>query len=476
MLDLSARRPALIYGGWALLGLVVIAANVAYLRSVRAYEWSASFERAETTAELMEQALLRSADGVSSVLNFAQTRVELGREGAIEAAAALDRRLQDIIDEQRFGIRGIASVRLDGIVDWSPSGAFVGRPVTERERFAVLGQATRQTLAISPPFISQFSGQWIITAARSMHDDQGRITGIVVVGFDPMQLNRLLHTVAGRPERSLVIRQIADGRVRGASHDAHRRMAAPPEPRHHVVLAARQAEAGRLQYISALTGRPVMTAFRTVRGRDMVVYAAFDEAAAMAPYRRIARPVIAAVLLYLLSSLVMAAACDRNARLRRNLHALATLDPLTGLHNRRSLEERMRGHGREEFACLLFDIDHFKSINDRFGHGWGDQVLRDVASLLRAEVRAGDIVCRWGGEEMLVVLRSCDQAAAQLRAEALSLGIQQLYDEAARVTVSVGVACFPGDGDTLEAITALADAALYRAKRGGRNRVMLAEA
>ena len=471
MMNLSGRRAPFIYGIWAALSVFVSGSGLHYLDHVRNYEWNGAFARAETAAELTEQALLRNSDGISSVLNFAQTRIEIAEEGATEAAAALDRRLLDIILEQRFGIRGIASVNLAGLVDWSPSGEMIGSPVSDPGFFAALARATTSTLWVSAPFVSRISGQWIITAARSLHDENGRVTRMVVVGFDPLPLSRLLGTVAGRPDRSLVIRHIGDGRIRGASWEAERRMAGGPMPDHPVVQAARQATEGRLEFISPETGRPVLAAFRVVPDRSLVVYAAFDQSAEMAPFRRIALPVIVAVILYVLASLLMAGAWDRNARLRRSLHELATLDPLTGLHNRRALEDRMRRHGRDSFACLLFDIDHFKSINDRFGHARGDQVLQEVARLLRTEVRGGDIVCRWGGEEMLVVLRHCDRDKALVRAEALRQGIEAMGGNECRVTASVGVACFPGDGDTLARITELADEALYRAKRGGRNRV-----
>ena len=475
MINSPVRRAGVIYGVWATLSLLVIAGNLHYLRGVWLYERNSSFERAEAATDVMEQALLRSADGVSSVLNFAQTRVELAREGASRASAALDRRLMDIIDEGHLGIRGVASVRLDGIIDWSPSGELIGITASNREQFAALAQATTTTLAVSAPFISRLTGQWIITAARSMHDADGQNTGIIVVGLDPMQLSRLLTTVAGKPERALEIIQLADGQVRAAAFDTHERMRAGPAPDDPVVRAARQAGSGRLEYVSPWNGRPVLTAFRVIPARDLVVYAAFDEAAEMAAYERLARPVMVAAGLYVLASLLMAAAWDRNARLRRSLHQLARLDPLTGLQNRRALEEQMRHHGAQGFACLLFDIDHFKSINDRFGHARGDEVLQDVARLLRSEVRGGDIVCRWGGEEMLVVLRQCDRDKALIRAEALRGAIESMYDDAHRVTASVGVACFPGDGDTLAAITGLADEALYRAKRGGRNRVAMVD-
>lgn len=474
-----------IYGIWAGLALLAMAATLVSIRAVREYEWTASYTRADATAEMMQQALLRSSDGMTAILNFAQVRVELGREGSVEAAAALDRQLQEVIQEQRFGIRGIASVRHDGIIDWSPAGDLNGQPVSDREAFAALAQATTRTTRISSPFRSRVTGDWLITISRSMHDSQGRNTGSVAVGFDPMQLSQLLSTIARKSEGELMVRRISNGAVRAAGHDSQAFFARGAEPNHPMVIAARQSDAGRLDYVSPETGRLMMAAFRTFRLRDMVTYAAFDVEAEMADYRRFAAALIATCLFYVVGSFLIAVAWHRSGRLRRRLFEQATVDPLTGLLNRRALEERMSdlvpGGGRnpERFGCLLFDIDHFKSINDRFGHDHGDQVLQAVARLLRSEVRSDDIVCRWGGEEILVVLRRCDRHQVMLRAEALRAAIEGLYDDETgtvhRVTASVGVACFPDNGETVKAVVGLADQAMYLAKRSGRNRVAMVE-
>ena len=467
------RYVTLVYGVWISLCLAVVAGNMHYLRSVWLYEWNAAFKRAEVAAELAEQALLRSADGVGSVLDFAETRAELAADGAVDATAALDRRLQQLIEQRRFGLRGITAVRPDGVVSWSPSGEMIGTSVADREIFRRLIQPQTAQFVVSAPFVSRASGDWILAAGRALRDADGGLTGLIIIGFDPMHLSQLLTTVASGEERSLIVRQISDGQVRAASHHTHDRLAQGPVPDHPVAQAARQAGAGRLEYQQRFGGRWVMTAFRALPTRNLVVYAAFDRDVEMAPFHRIARPVLAAVLLYILASLMLAVVWERNARLRGSLQALATLDPLTGLYNRRALEERMQQHGTGHFACLLFDIDHFKSINDRFGHARGDHVLQGVARLLRHEVRGDDIVCRWGGEEMLVVLRHCDRDKALMRAEALRCAIEGLNDGPDRVTASVGVACFPGDGPNLQVITELADQAMYRAKSEGRNRVAM---
>ncbi|GMV44319.1 MAG: hypothetical protein AMXMBFR64_60350 [Myxococcales bacterium] len=170
----------------------------------------------------------------------------------------------------------------------------------------------------------------------------------------------------------------------------------------------------------------------------------------------------------------------RNARLYERMKELATQDELTGLANRRYLLQRMehefRRHKRfgTPMAVLMVDVDHFKRVNDRYGHPAGDAVLREVARALESAVRDVDVVGRYGGEEFSVVLPSTRSDAALLVADKVRLAVQERCtrpgDEGA-VTVSVGVGVASETTDTVHSLIDIADQALYRAKTGGRNRV-----
>jgi diguanylate cyclase (GGDEF)-like protein len=171
----------------------------------------------------------------------------------------------------------------------------------------------------------------------------------------------------------------------------------------------------------------------------------------------------------------------------RALHRAATRDPLTDCLNRRAFAESAtpilhasRVPGGPPAAALLLDIDHFKSVNDRFGHAVGDQVIRAVGETLGAGLRGQDLVSRHGGEEFAVLLPGCDARAASAIADTLRRRIaehcrqtlgQSLPDLS--VTVSIGVSDTRLGGQTLDALLDEADTALYRAKRGGRNRVVV---
>ncbi len=176
---------------------------------------------------------------------------------------------------------------------------------------------------------------------------------------------------------------------------------------------------------------------------------------------------------------------DEINALQKQLSDQANRDALTGLYNRRYLDstlERELARCQREgqpLSLMLIDIDHFKQINDTYGHQAGDEVLKQLADMLNAQARSADVVCRFGGEEFLLLLPNMPQAVAQERAE------QWRRDFAAntivfgefrmQVTLSIGLASYPGHGTSPQALIRSADRALYRAKTEGRNRVVVAE-
>lgn len=174
-----------------------------------------------------------------------------------------------------------------------------------------------------------------------------------------------------------------------------------------------------------------------------------------------------------------------NIRLRENLVARSIRDPLTGLFNRRFLDEALpleEGRARRSgggFGVVMFDLDRFKQLNDTCGHDAGDAALRAFAKLLQGSVRSGDIACRYGGEEFVLVLPGLSLADAVHRAERIRWALsRQLLEHCGEmlgpVTVSAGVAAYPDQGSDVATVMRAADRALYRAKENGRNRVEVA--
>ena len=171
------------------------------------------------------------------------------------------------------------------------------------------------------------------------------------------------------------------------------------------------------------------------------------------------------------------------ARYHEEIYQLATQDALTDLINRRHFIEladneiaRAIRHGRPLSLCIL-DVDLFKPVNDRYGHISGDEVLRQIADLLRKHARNDDIAARIGGEEFALLVPECDAAAARVFAERLRETVAATVfspgGEPQHITISIGIAALAKGRDTRSALMAAADTALYRAKSEGRNRVCI---
>lgn len=173
-------------------------------------------------------------------------------------------------------------------------------------------------------------------------------------------------------------------------------------------------------------------------------------------------------------------------KLKEILQEQAIRDQLTGLHNRRYLDETL-GHEvararRENYpiSMMLIDIDRFKTFNDAYGHSAGDAVLKSLSRLLVESVRQGDIACRYGGEEFLVVLIGAHETDVERRAEAICRDFSKLRinfeGQELSATVSVGIAFYPRHGMDIQQVISSADAAMYQAKEAGRNQVQVWQA
>ena len=161
-------------------------------------------------------------------------------------------------------------------------------------------------------------------------------------------------------------------------------------------------------------------------------------------------------------------------------------DSLTGLFNRRYLEVSLardltRAIRRSQpLAVLMLDVDHFKRFNDSFGHDAGDTLLAQFGELLATLARSEDVACRYGGEEFTIVMQEADAALALDRAEDIRRQVAEMQvlhrnQNLGQVTVSIGIASYPQDGDSPEQLLRRADRALYTAKHNGRNQVCVAD-
>ena len=477
----SALLPPLLL--WALFCAVLGSGVAAYLHRASEEATESIYTRAEAVAAMAEHTLLRTFEAVQGVHDLLQLRQGLLEADEAPGAYAIQTHVARLAAGGRFGIIRVSATDRDGRVVWATEPGAVGALVGDREHIrahlagTAAGVVVSRTMPIGP------DGRWGIQVTRPVRDGWGTVVGVGVVSLDPLTLSRGLGKDVAGPAQVAVVRRLGDGALLARSRDMEKRFGEPPDPNHPSVAAAREAPSGRLDYHGVRSRRAVTGAYRVPEGLPVVATAAFGQNEERAQFRQHATAFVGATGAAMLLGLQVALSWARGRRLRERLRVEAERDPLTGLLNRRSLHaqaSRMLAEARtkrQKAALLLLDLDHFKAINDEHGHAVGDAVLRDVAEVLTREIRRDDLACRWGGEEMLALLRDCDlrhaeERAAKLRAEISAArpgGVPGLH-----VTASIGVAAFPEHGAGLEELTKRADQALYNAKRFGRDRVVCA--
>jgi diguanylate cyclase (GGDEF)-like protein len=168
--------------------------------------------------------------------------------------------------------------------------------------------------------------------------------------------------------------------------------------------------------------------------------------------------------------------------LQSKLREQAIRDPLTELFNRRYLEETLERElaraAREDYSVcvIMIDLDHFKRVNDTYGHEAGDEVLKTLAITLSEQCRRGDFACRYGGEEFVVIMPNINLETAYERAENIRKSLNSLHvpyrHYSLTITISMGIACYPINGGTRDSILHAADQAMYGAKEAGRDHIL----
>jgi diguanylate cyclase (GGDEF)-like protein len=173
-----------------------------------------------------------------------------------------------------------------------------------------------------------------------------------------------------------------------------------------------------------------------------------------------------------------------NLKMRTTMRNLSIRDPLTGLFNRRYMEEALAlelhraSRNNAQMAVIMIDIDHFKGFNDRYGHDGGDVVLRELGAFFKKHVRGSEVACRYGGEEFFLILSPATaegalQQAEKIRKDAALLSVKRADQDLGAITLSLGVAVCPDHASDVAEIIKAADIALYQAKSGGRNKVVM---
>lgn len=307
-----------------------------------------------------------------------------------------------------------------------------------------------------------------------VHDRQGKYLGATGVGLSMDRLHRLLGEYGQRYQKNIYLVDSL-GKIRLSGHAMpHRRIQEVPGLA-DAAGAILQNKVENLKYRSAqgqtflnVRYMPEVRLFLFVEGREGDAVTKVKQAL----YLNIAICIFIVLLTILITDLTV-------RRFRKRLEVMATVDHLTGLMNRQAFElisDKMLAESRRDgrpVTLVMADLDYFKAINDRFGHLTGDRILREAGALLQASVRDSDVLCRWGGEEFLLLLK-CDAIEAERLADAMRCRL--LTHEFAhegrllRITMSMGMAALQ-PGDTLQTMVDRADRALFIAKDSGRNRV-----
>lgn len=359
------------------------------------------------------------------------------------------------------------------IVHWT--GAGTPPPVADREYFtAHLRPAS--PLYVGPPLLSKVhTGRWFFALSKALRDPEGALTNVLVVIVDVALLRERLTLRNPRTGNSQAL-LTEDARVysRTPDHELHVGKQLP-------LAAERSRASAERPYSSTVTVSPLdgqerVVAYQHLRRYPMVAAATLSVDELLKDWRE---RMLAVFVLWLALSASIVAVARRGAAISRMLSKQANIDALTGVYNRRSIMARASefgrmGDGQGELSMLMIDIDHFKEINDTYGHLAGDDAIRRISQLLCAEVRASDIVGRYGGEEFLVLMPDTGESGAAHVAEKLRATVEARITAPTPITISVGVATNMCGKHSFEQTLAHADAALYEAKQAGRNCVRVA--
>lgn len=352
---------------------------------------------------------------------------------------------------------------------------------------------------------SRSTGEWIIPVSKRIDDADGRFAGVLLATVRVDHIVKLLNGFEIGKNGAISL-SLADGTI------LLRRPYAAKDlgqlfPNNPLMAAVDHARAGMVRITSPIDGVKRLVAFEHLPSNPLFVTVALSEEEILSQWRSAAQVQFACMLLvvsiigfsswYVLRSMKLRQASDRALRIAHEqivqanaqLAELAEHDGLTGILNRRAFDHRLeailaqaRRYG-QPVSLVLFDVDHFKSYNDNYGHPAGDDCLRRVAAALSMAMRRpGDVLARYGGEEFVAILPDTPADGAREVANAARLEVARLalrHDASADgiVTVSAGIASANAASVDLTpaALIGPADKALYRAKHAGRNRVVVAE-
>jgi diguanylate cyclase (GGDEF)-like protein len=352
----------------------------------------------------------------------------------------------------------------------------------DREYFG--RHAGGEDLIVGEQLMSRSMARRGTTITRAIRGPDGKLVGVAIISIDAAHFNQMFQSIQRSPDQAVAVLRF-DGAIfaRLPEVEVGQRF-----PNAAVVELAKQADSGTFYTpVSALDGVPRLVSFERIKGFPLVVAASRSSVEVLTPWWNFSAAVVGSLVLVLGLLAAGGRYIFQAAKQMEALHVeyefLARTDPLTRLANRRHFLEvaekelsRAERYG-EHLAVLMMDVDHFKRVNDTYGHRIGDQVLSQLADRCRQELRDVDTMARVGGEEFALLLPETDSAGALEVADRLcrimaDTGVPLEAGLPLHFTVSIGVSARPETCTNIDVLLSEADTALYRAKHSGRNRAL----
>ena len=484
---------------------LVLSADSLYVSRQRAEQ------RAETQtqniASALDQTMSSDIEKVDLALHMAVDELEqqLAHKGLNETAMqAFLLRLEQHLPQ----VEAVRVAQADGLVVFGRGlNKAEGNSWADRDYFVALRDHPQTGLyIISKPLLGRVSRQYVISFVRRYNYPDGRFAGVVAAPIAISHFSQILAQFDLGPSGSVILRDAEVGLIT-------RVPAIPDKPAGQLGNSMVSKEFRQLMQLGVRTatyftpagadGLERISTYRYLREASMLVVVTIAQRDYLAGWKQEVYRSVAMACCFLLVSLLLGAFLLRTLRqteahqrlLEAQLDKISTLqallleqairDPLTGLFNRRYLDETLArdlSRAKREghvLALAMLDLDGFKHINDAYGHLAGDQVLITLSALLRKGARQSDTICRFGGEEFLIVLpnMSLDQAQQKVDAWRVEFADTPILfgNNSLHVTFSAGVAAYPRHGADSATLITCADTALYRAKQAGRNRVLPCE-
>lgn len=510
---------------WLILGgiLMVVGAALGWAR-YQEYEAVKAREKKHLLAQIkmLDANLYQQLDALSRVLAsirsaipYWQTEGKLGEMGSSRLAA---------FAQAMVGVRTFAIIDKQGGVVASSNPQLIGLDVSSRPYFAGVKERHRDGLLddllyVNAP-VKTAQNQWLITFSRVVADDHGQFNGLVIASLDRGQFEILLSSVRSTDDMEVTLAHGDGINFMTVPSNAHAlpggrvEAGAISQVQHESTLhLAEEPHAGQMRLVAAKRFQPAVLHM----DKPLLLALSRSKSVVYAEWYTVTVAWVGGYLVFVLCSAFGVLSVQgrrrelqlitlRNERVlhgknqaleaanrmlltqQEQLQAMVFVDGLTGIANRRRFDEAL---SREWAYChrtqspislLMLDLDHFKQLNDHYGHQAGDRCLQQVAQVLQAELhRPHDLAARYGGEEFVCLLPECDVEDARIKAEQIRLAIAALAipnvtaSEQGMLTTSIGLACaVPQDMEHVEILLSGADTALYRAKANGRNCVISA--